>query len=779
MSNQQFGRNLVLRSVVGTVAFALVAWVTPGLAQLEEIIVTATKREQSLQDVGVAVTAFTGDDLRTGHVVEPRDLFNRVPNVQLQTNSANGQMQLSVRGISFPTFSPIGVQPVMMFQDEIAMTSPQTAGLFIFDLERIEVLRGPQNTLYGRNTTGGAVNFIARQPVIGGETNGYADLTLGSHGATHINGAVGGSLGDDSAYRIAIQSLNHDGYWDNLLIPGDTMGERNQNLIRAQLLYEPTDSVRWLFNLHGGSSNGGPRPVKAHGFAAPGTDAAYSCSDIDMDSFRTSCEDGFGGETIPDTGKAFGYIDNDIDNTSAWGGLVRLDWSFDGFDFLSLTGMESNEWDKWEDNTGLRSPPLVTFRQKADTDQISQEFRWTSAGDSQLNWIAGLYTQRDDVSFYTTVPITVLPFAPVAFGANGLFQQETTMFSGFGQFDYDVSENLTLIAGLRLVNETKEGRARAQEGAWAPAIQSGALDFERPEQWLFENLTQYNNPEVPSADVPFSETWDQWGGKLGLEFTADNGTLWYGHITRGEKGGQFGDAPDGVLSDSFIPPAEPEEVVAFEAGFKALWANETVQTNVAVFLNDYTNQQVQATVVLEGGALLSRVVNAAESEISGIEAELLFAPGSGWFVDLGVGLLDSTVARDSLSEVTGGVLAIEEGRNLNNAPETSINFGIAREVEFANGNLLSARVDGRYSSSREFHIIDTQETRIYSMDPAYTVVNAQLEYRFGPDAQYRFSVWGKNLTDELYFHRFEDIGTSNLGYPADPMTFGVTIGLDM
>ena len=762
---------------VGVVALVL-AWTGAVQAQIEEVIVTATKREQSLQDVGVAVTAFSGDDLRAANVVEPRDLFNRIPNVQLQTNSANGQMQLSIRGISFPTFSPIGVQPVMMFQDEIAMSSPQTAGLFIFDLERVEVLRGPQNTLYGRNTTGGAVNFNTRKPEIGSETNGYADLTVGSHETINFNGAVGGSLGENSAYRIAVQSLNNDGYWDNLLIPGDTMGERNQHLFRAQLLWEASDTVSWLFNIHGGESTGGPRPVKAHGFAEPGTDIPYSCTDIDMDNFETTCEDGFGGETIPDTDKAFGFINNDIDDTTAWGGSIRLDWSLDAFDFLSLTGYETNEWDKWEDNTGLRSPVLVAFRQKAETDQLTQEFRLTSSSDSAMRWIAGAYYQYDDVTFWTSVPITVLPFAPVAFGANGRFEQETTMYSAFGQIDFDLSDQLTLIAGLRYVNEKKEGRARAQEGDWAGAIVSGDLDFEQPDQWLFENLTQYNNPLVPPADVPFSETWDQWGGKLGLEYTTANESLIYGHITRGEKGGQFADAPDGVLAGTFIPPAEPEEVIAYEVGFKSMFANDTIQTNLALFFNDYTNQQVQITVVLENGGLLSTVVNAAESEIYGFEGEFLFAPGNGWFVDLGIGLLRSEVKKDSLSDITGGTLAIEEGRNLNNAPETTVNFGITKEWDLGNNSILSARVDGRYTSEREFNLIDTPDVRFTTTDPDYTVVNAYLEYVFGSESQFRLSAWGKNLTDDLYFNRFEDIGTSNLGYPANPRTYGVTFGID-
>ncbi|MEO1081725.1 MAG: TonB-dependent receptor [Pseudomonadota bacterium] len=768
-----------MRQFVRSAAVLAVAAATSqyASAQLEEVLVTATKRQESLQDVGVAVSAFSSEAIRDEGIVAPRDLFNRVPNVQLQTNSANGQMQLSIRGISFPTFSPIGVQPVVMFQDEIAMTSPQTAGMYIFDLERIEVLRGPQNTLYGRNTTGGAVNFISVRPEVGGETNGFADLTVGNFGAMNLNAAVGGPIGDLAAYRLSFQSLNHDGYWDNELDVSSRLGDREQNIFRAQVLVEPSDTFSALINVHGGRSDGSSRPVKAHGFTEPGTDVPYSCNDIDLDDFKSTCEDGFGGETLSGTDRAFGGISNDLDDTDAWGGSIRLDRSFEGFDFMSLTGFETNEWDKWEDNSGLRAPILVGFRQKADTDQVTHEFRLTSNSDSPLQWIGGFYYHYDEVEFYTSVPITIVPFAPAGFGNNGLFRQETTMYSLFGQVDYALNDNLTLIAGLRWVSEEKDGVARAQEGDWGDAILSGALDFERPDDWLFDNLAQYNI--IEPVRTPFSETWDDlWGGKLGIEYMTDDGQLFYAHVTRGEKGGQFADAPDSVIAGSFITPAAPEEVLAYEAGFKAIFLDDTLQFNVAAFFNDYSNQQVQISFVNEDGDLVSQVVNAAESEIYGLEAEIIYAPGDGWQLELGLGLLRSEVVEDSLGPATGGALTIEEGRNLNNAPETTFNFGLTKEFQLADGSVLSGRVDGRYVSEREFNLIDTVETRPFTTDPSYMIFNARLDYRFGGAQQYRASLWGKNLTDDLYFNRFEDIGTSNLGYPGDPRTYGLTVGMD-
>ena len=749
---------------------SLLAGALPAYAQLEEIIVTAAKRAESLQDVGIAVTALQGDDIRAGNVVTPRDLFQRMPNVAVQSNSTEGQLQLSIRGVSFATFSPIGVQPVIVFQDEVALSSPATAGLFIFDSERIEVLRGPQNTLYGRNTTGGAVNFISNKPEVGGGTTGYADLSVGNYGVVDFNGAIGGEIGDRAAYRIAVQSLNTDGYWDNLNIPGDEMGERNQNLVRAQLLYEPNERMSWLFNLHGGTSEGGQRPIKSHGLFVAGDPGGAPCDNLDIDDHETTCVDLFGGSTNSNTDEVYSELDNDFDDIDAFGGSVRLDWSHDNFDFMSLTAIENNTYDHWEENDGLEDIPFVLFRQKADTDQFSQEFRFTSSADVDRRWIAGVYFLTEDVTFRTTVPILLL------FADNGRVNQDTTMYSAFGQMEFDVSDALTITAGVRYVNEEKEGNAIAQFSDFALDTM-GTLNPENGDLFLFENLEQFR--VGPTAGGPFSETWDQWGGQLGLEYTTPGGALWYGHITRGEKGGQFTDAPDAILQGTFSTPVEPEEVTAFEVGFKGTFADETVQLNVAAFFNDYTNQHAQITIPTSGGGLASTVVNAAESEISGLEIEALFAPGNGWYIDLSLGLLDTEITQDSVRDITMGAVVIEEGRDLTNAPDTTFNFGVTKEFELTNGAVLTANVNGRYASDREFNLVDTADVRAFTTDPSFTLINGYVEYRFGADNQYRFSVWGKNLTDELYFNHIQEFGIgSTIGYASTPRQYGATFGID-
>ena len=212
---------------------------------------------------------------------------------------------------------------------------------------------------------------------------------------------------------------------------------------------------------------------------------------------------------------------------------------------------------------------------------------------------------------------------------------------------------------------------------------------------------------------------------------------------------------------------------------KGTFADDSIRLNIAAFFNDYTNQHAQITIPTAGGGVASTVVNAAESEILGLEVESVFAPGNGWYIDLALGLLDTEITRDSVSGLTGGAVAIEEGRNLTNAPDTTLNFGITKEFELAGGGVVTANLNGRYTSEREYNLVDTADVRAFTTDPSFILLNGYVDYRFGQDDQYRFAVWAKNLTDELYFNHIQEFGIgSTIGYASNPRQYGVTFGID-
>ena len=781
MNSQSAPQTPVQRAIHAALVATALGCALPAHAQLEEVVVTAQKRQESLKDVAVAVTALSGAELREKSVVDPRGLFDGVPNVTFQQTAAAGQVQLSFRGISYSTFSPVGVQPVMVYQDEVAQSSPQTSGLFIFDNERIEIVRGPQNTLYGRNSTGGAVNFISRRPRAGDGTNGYADATIGNAGTFNLEGAAGFDIGESAAFRISVQSLNNSGYWKNLHIPGDRVGNTHQHMARAQLSIDSSDTAKWLFNVHGGTRKGEQRPYKSHGMVGPGGGA---CTSINLDTFETNCVDAGGYATNPNTDEVYVGMKNNRNDVNAFGGSARYDLDAGTFDFLSISAHERNQSDLWEDDDGIELDStnfFVYFRQKAKTEQWSQEFRLTSKTDQRLRWITGAYGFVEKVDYQTAIPILML------FSDAGKAQQKTRMASIFGDIKFDVNEKLTLNAGARLLYEKQYGVVNATHADFTLAP-GGGLDPEQPDQFLFDNLRRYSaapvgvsetrlGPDVNNA--PFGKSWNMWGGKLGLEYKMDSGALLYGSITRGEKGGQFTDSPDAVLQGVFFTPVDPETVIAYEVGFKQEWFDRKLLTNFAAFHMDYKNQQAQISIPTASGGVSATVVNVGNSKISGAEFEARLAPGGGWNFNLAMGVLDTKVTRDTVGIRTNGIASIEVGRNLPNAPKFTGSFGVTKEYVLAGNARVKANISGNYASANELRLVDTAATRVYGTNPPDFLMNAFLSCNFGPEERYRVSLWGKNLTNELVIHYAQEFGVDSImGIPGDPRTFGVTFGMD-
>lgn len=760
-----------IRFVQSVLLLSVLGWFSPVYAQLEEVIVTAQKRSESLQDVAVAVTAITGESLRNNLITEPRDLFQRVPNVSVQSNATNAQLQLSIRGISFATFSPLGVQPILIFQDEVVLNSPAVGGMWIYDLQQVEVLRGPQNTLYGRNTTAGAVNFISVKPEIGGEPSGYFDLTYGSFNQINFDGAVGIPISDNAAMRVSVQSLNNDGMFENVYT-GEDAGGNNQLAGRIQLAVNLSDNVDMLLNVHGGSIDGDGRPIKAHGLVGPdGNPCPRSL--VDTDNLNTACVMPTLGIFEPEREGTPTYSDNGVvnndtngfDKIDAWGAFANINWTMENASLRSITAYETNDYDHYEDADGTPIP-FVTFRQKSSTNQFSQEFRLSSNDDQPLRWIAGLFGFWESADLQTAVPI--LGF----FTDSGRVHQDNDMWAVYGQLSYDFTPKLTGTVGLRYVSERKKGFAEAQS-----IFDLSAFDVNtQGDILLFDNLTPYRDVYNSGS---FDETWTDLPGNIALEYMQSDDLFFYGKISRGVKAGMFPDAPDAILGGGFFTPAEPESVWSYEVGIKAQWLNNTLQTNVAVFYNDYTNQQLQITVPTEGDAVTSTMVNAAKSETSGAEIEVEYAPGGGWYTNLSLGFLHTEVTKDSLGELTNGDIEIQVGRELTNAPKFTGYFAVRKEWELANANMFSAGVDVRYTGERNFDLIDTPERRYLTTDPSYWLLNAVMTYSFGEGGRYRLSAWGKNLLDETYFQHMQEFGIESIIlFTSNPRQIGVEFGMN-
>jgi iron complex outermembrane receptor protein len=734
-----------------------------------EIIVTANKRAQNIQDVPLAITALTGDALRENNIVEARDLFQRIPNISVASNASAGQLQLSIRGINFLSFSPISVQPVLTFVDDVVINSPQSSGLYAFDLDRVEVLRGPQNTLYGRNTTGGAVNFVTRKPRIGEEANGYIDVTYGRFDTINVNAANGMPIGEKVAIRLAVQSLHTKGAWKNITT-GDRQGDRDQTLLRGQLLLEPSEGLNIRLDIHGGESNGGQRGFKGHGLYVD-PESLGPCTDIDTNNFSSSCVDFFDNPTIATPEVVQSDVRNDRDNIRAFGGSITTQKDFGSASLTSITAYESNTFDHWEDSDSIPIA-FVNFRQYAKTQQWSQELRLASPDKGRFKWMIGGFGFWENVKFETAVPIAL--FDPeAAFADSNKVDHDTEAYSAFVQADYEVSDSLSLSGGLRYVHEKKSGLANYQF-----TVGLDALDINDADAFRFDALRAYRLPQTQVYPAPFGKSWSMWGGKFGLQYKPSSDLLVYAHVARGAKAGQFTDAPDAIGNGGFFTPAEPEKVISYELGLKSEMMDRRLIANFAFFYNDYKDQQQQISYTNQLGNVVSTVVNVASSETYGAEVDMQLSPGGGWLIDASAAYLKSKTKADSLAALTGGSLAVPIGRSLTNAPEWTLGGGIRKEWEFGRDSKLSAGIDGHYTSSRNFDLLERAVDKVFVTDPSYFLLNATASFEFGEDQRYRVSVWGKNLTNDLYFQNLQEfaIGTS-IGFAGDPRTYGVTLGV--
>ena len=316
---------------------------------LEEVIVTAQKREQSAQDVPIAVSSLTGQDLQDRGITSAKDIATAVPNLMWAGGDSSNVSNIYIRGVGDASFHTNQVGAVGMYSDEISLNSPLLWNFGMFDLARVEVLRGPQNTLFGRNTTGGAIQFASRVPRVGEDWGGYASVNGGNNGRFDLEGALAIPLGDRFAGRVAAARFAQGDYLDNLNLNRKEGGFQRSSG-RVQLLWQPDDAFKALVNAHVGSFRGGATRYKQIGLSDPGNPGNSDCPYLASD---TNPGNGCSDQT--------GFIDSG-DYTQVWansvnifqidthGGLLRLDWELPAFTVTSLTGFEHADSKRAEDS---------------------------------------------------------------------------------------------------------------------------------------------------------------------------------------------------------------------------------------------------------------------------------------------------------------------------------------------------------------------------------------------------------------------------------------------
>ncbi len=687
-------------------------------AVLEEIVVTAQKREQNMQSVGVSVAAFSNEQLKSLGFTNTVDVTQHTPGLSVGVVGGTGAINLlSIRGVAQNDYNLHQESPNAIYVDQAYLSFLGAASGQMFDLERVEVLRGPQGTLFGRNATGGLLHYVSRKP--SGDLNGYTQLRIAEFNQVRFEGAIGGGFSDTVSGRIAVMTNNHDGITENRA--GPDAHEADSRAVRAHLKVEPGDTFDALISAHYSVNDNEKAAVYQH--VAAGIDANGLGYDLaDDENFWGTCN---GCDFL-------GYRDADNDmHAGAWdrvgfmdrrvaGATATLNWRLGDLNVTAVSNYTDIDIYYGEESDSSTNA-LLTVDIDQGARQFSQELR-ISSETGRANWVAGLYYLDVDSSMFQMLDVPIFSGTPFGYRSLSFADSKTRSWAMFGHVEFDMADEWKLTAGVRWTDDDKKHENFVDE---VDVGYGRVLDFTRA---TVGDLTHYSEGD--------------WAGKLALDWTPSDNMLIYGSITRGHKSGGFNASIDGAIPVSEMR-FEAEILTSYELGLKATLFGGNTRLNSSAFYYDYKDYQA---FDLRG---LAAVISNRDAKVSGAEIELTTVPAEGWLLNLGASFLDTTVKDFGLST---GLLV---DRKAPMSPEFSLNGLLRKEWQLSSGR-IGVQVDVSHVGKQYF----AGSNAPTSLASAYTTVGARLA--FASDKNWEVAVFGQNLTDEDYVVYVYDI--SAFGY---------------
>lgn len=734
-------------------------------AVIEQIEVTANKRAQKMQDVGVSVTAYSGDQMKALGVTNTTEITQQIPGLQVNSWSPT-ITTFNLRGISQNSFADNLEAPVAVYTDNVYIGSMNAISGQLFDVNRVEVLRGPQGTLFGRNATGGLIHYITKD-ASEADLNGYIEASYSDFNKRTLEGAVGGSISETARFRFAGRMEKADGYVEATKGPGP--------------LYKLTDGAV-------GSANDSSRDLQNADSIAFRTAFQFDLNDdmvLDLNVKYSKDNDvatggyifldtagdpttGLGTEIIKDsplTGEPWkhannteGYFDREAISSTA-----SLVWYMEnGIEFSSITNYTTMDKDYYEDGDGLDVDGINFGNNVKPFTQLSQEFRF--AGDlDEIRWQAGLYYLDMDIDLTQTVsgsgffddgdPTT----DDTAAGQRVEVKQESKNWSVFGQFEYDFADDFTLITGLRWSQDDK--KLNFTNTYFNPTLTPEQLARNTAMQG--GNITNLDDAlnDLDDRDASYSEIdYGDYAARIQLDYRYSASTLMYASYNRGIKGGNW--SP----SQNVLPGAEElrnirhdEEVLhSYEFGVKTAFWDDIARLNTSFYYYDYEDYQAFSFT-----NFVPSVAN-KEASAQGLEVELFLTPGDSWDFIFGMSLMDSEV-----KGVNTAIAGVTVDAELPSAPNFSFNF-LGRKSWEIGEDELAVQLDGVAYSEQYLE----GHNSIASTEEAYSVWNASISYQMD---DINFSLWVKNITDEEFRVYNLDFGAGgSTAMYAPPRWVGVT-----
>lgn len=732
---------------------------------LEELVVTARRREEGLQSAPIAVSAYSGDSLAYRGITRIDEIASFVPNLTLQNNPAFGGSSNSaaiyLRGVGQKDFLPTTEPGVGLYVDGVYIARSVGGILDLVDVERLEVLRGPQGTLFGRNTIGGAINVTTKKPDPKADFAAEVSAAVGTDDRLNLKGAVMMPLSDTLAVRASLASFEQDGYVQRT--DGTDLGDDDTLTGRVAFAWVPSDRLRVdvaadatrdrengpamellgidftdLSQLDGLVAAVPPPMAFIHNIttaaASPGvpcaaTDAAGN--GVTFNPAVANCFDNRFVDSGDNEGTAPAQSETDIWGISA-DATYRLS---DGLTLKSITAWRDLESDFSRD--GDHSPHrIVQFDDDLEQEQFTQELQLLGSRD-KLTWILGAYYFAEDGDNVNTLDFTVSNFR-----SGGKFDNEA--WAAFAQATYDITAQLHLTLGGRYTDETKKFL---------------------PDQVIFQNYYAGISEQVPPGnpladlDAPFLQAGtpilphvekqieiEEFTPMANLAYDLNDDVMFYLSYSEGFKSGGFTQrvfppivagftAPPGTPDVDLIPTYQPEFVDAYELGMKSRFMDGRLRLNAAAFYSDYEDLQVQ---VFNSVAPVTE--NIGSATISGLELELQAAPGDGWLIEASFSYLDA-----QYDEIETDLTLIDEDFAFERVPEYAAAVGASREFNLNDRGSLIARVDWSY---RDETYNDAYNTQILKTD-SYDLWDASVRWT-NRTGDWSVLLSGRNLSDEEY-----------------------------
>lgn len=735
---------------------------------LEEVVVTAQKRSEDINSVPMSVTAISGDQLQALGISDMSQLAKSVPGFTY-ADSSYGTPIYFIRGIGFFDTSLASKPTVGVYVDEVPLAFPAMTLGAVFDLERVEVLKGPQGTLFGQNATGGAINYIAAKPTDAFDAG--VDLGAGNFGSYDVGGFLSGPLSDTFRARFAVKHSQSDGWQKSMTRPGDTLGAKDFTQARMILEWRPLDALTLSLNVNGFID-------KSETQAPQFTQTFQQTAGAFLDPRLPTYPRAINNARQADWGYHSEY-DLDRDN-QLWQSTLRADYEItDDVTLTSLTSYSDfdQEFGQDGDGTALNITDLYIVGQ---VESFTQELRVAGNMD-RGNWVVGVNYSRDTAFEQDDQRLTNASSGH-AFDRLGLPPTDlvpqigSTKFESaavFANMTYEIVQDLNLQLGARYTDTDIDFSGCALNGGNQTFARGFSLALGYAGTIPLGECVTFSSgtPSVPQLVVDSkSESNVSWRTGLDWNVTAD--TLLYANISRGYKAGGYPTLPG--TNEPQYSPVDQEKITAYEVGIKATLFERTLQLNGAVFYNDYVDKQLKGRTIVPVFGPLEALVNIPKSKVQGAELQINWAPISGLRLGSGITYLDTEVTEGS----PGGNYTVFGGAVRTNLKGSEFPYmsewQISADGEYSFG--LTNSLDGFVGVGANYR---SKSNGDFLPDPrldidAYTLVDVRLGVASSDD-KWRATLYGRNITDEYYWVTANRRTDSVVRYAGMPRTYGISL----